>query len=258
MILLSNDDGIQAPGLSALCKALKEIDEVMVVAPETEMSAVGHAITLSDPLRVKEFIKDGDFFGYAINGTPADCVKIALNAILDKQPDIIVSGINQGANVGTNLIYSGTVSAATEGTILGIPSIAISFDSFLNTDFSVAAAFAKKVVLQVKEKGLPKGTLLNVNVPDVPADKIEGVEIVPQGKSRVIEKFDKRIDPRQHTYYWQTGEMVMVDEDEGTDCWSVHHNRISITPVQFDLTDYKNIAKIQEWGLNAEGLARDI
>lgn len=247
MILLTNDDGIQAPGLFALYQSIREMDDVVVVAPETEMSAVGHAITLSDPLRVKEVSRNGDFFGYAVSGTPADCVKIALKAVLDQKPDMVISGINQGANVGMNLIYSGTVSAATEGTILGIPSIAISLDSFIDPDFSFAASFAKKVALKVKEKGLPRGTLLNVNVPHVPEDKIQGVDVVPQGKSRVIEEFDKRIDPRQHTYYWQAGEMVMEDEDQGTDCWSVHHNRVSITPLHFDMTSHENIESIRQW-----------
>ncbi len=249
MILLTNDDGIQAPGIYALYNAIKEIDEVAVVAPETEMSAVGHAITLSYPLRVTEITKNNSFFGYAVNGTPADCVKIAVKAILEKIPDMIVSGINQGANVGTNLIYSGTVSAATEGTILGIPSIAISLDSFVHSDFSFAASFAKKVALQVKENGLPRGTLLNVNIPSIPPDKIEGVEIVPQGKSRVVEEFDKRVDPRQHVYYWQTGEMKIIEEDEGTDCWAVHHNKISITPIHYNLTDYDSLEFIRDWGL---------
>lgn len=249
MILLTNDDGIRALGLRALYEAIKEVDEVCVVAPETEMSAVGHAITLSDPLRVKEVMQDRGFFGYAVNGTPADCVKIALKAILRQKPDMVISGINQGANVGTNVIYSGTVSAATEGTILGIPSVAISLDSFVDTDFSAAAAFAGKLVSHVKKHGLPKGTLLNVNVPSVPASQIQGVEIVPQGKSRVVEVFDKRVDPRQHIYYWQAGEMVIVDEDEGTDCWTVHHKKIAITPIHFDLTDYDSIDFIKGWDI---------
>ncbi|MBI5186190.1 MAG: 5'/3'-nucleotidase SurE [Nitrospinae bacterium] len=251
MILLTNDDGIRAPGLRALYESIKEVDEVCVVAPETEMSAVGHAITLSDPLRVKEIMKNGGFFGYAVSGTPADCVKIALKAILRKKPDMVLSGINQGANVGTNVIYSGTVSAATEGTILGIPSIAISLDSFVDTDFSAAAAFAKRLVSQIRKRAFPKGTLLNVNVPSVPADQIQGVEIVPQGKSRVVETFDKRVDPRQHTYYWQAGEMVIMEEDEGTDCWALRHKKISITPIHFDLTDYGNMDLIRGWEIGA-------
>lgn len=250
MILLTNDDGIQAPGLSALHDAIKTIDEVVVVAPETEMSAVGHAITLSDPLRVREIEKNSDFFGYAVNGTPADCVKIAVRAVLKKKPDMVISGINQGANVGTNIIYSGTVSAATEGTILGIPSIAVSLDSFVDSNFSFSASFAKKVALHVKEKGLPRGTLLNINVPNIPQNKIEGVEIVPQGKSRVVEEFDKRVDPRQHTYYWQTGEMVIMEEDKGTDCWAVHHNKVAITPIHYSLTDHDTIGLIRNWELD--------
>ncbi len=166
-ILLTNDDGINAKGLTTLRESIKEIADVIVVAPETEQSAVGHAITLSDPLRVREVDRNGEFIGYAVNGTPADCVKIAVRAILKDPPDMIVSGINLGANIATNVIYSGTVSAATEGTILGIPSIAISLATFVNPDFSFAANFAKRLALATHENGLPDGTLLNVNVPNV-------------------------------------------------------------------------------------------
>ena len=247
MILITNDDGIQAPGIHALYESIKEIDEVVVVAPETEMSAVGHAITISDPLRVKEIHKGNGFFGYAVSGTPADCVKIALKSILTKKPDLVLSGINQGANVGTNVIYSGTVSAATEGTILGIPSIAISLDSFVDSDFSYAALFAKKAALLVRAKGLPKGTLLNINVPSVPASQIRGAAVVPQGKSRVVEEFVKRADPRHRAYYWQAGEMVHVEEDEGSDSWVLRHHQVAITPIHYDLTDYRSIESIRGW-----------
>jgi len=247
MILLTNDDGIQAPGLHALYDAMKETDEVVVVAPESEMSAVGHAITLSDPLRVTEVERNGGLFGYALNGTPADCVKLAVRSLLKKFPDMVISGINRGANTGTNIIYSGTVSAATEGTILGVPSIAVSRDNFVGPNFSVAASFTRKLARHVREKGLPPGTLLNVNVPNLPREEIEGVDIVPQGKSRVVESFDKRMDPRHHTYYWQAGEMVIIEEDRGKDCWAIRHKRISVTPIHFDLTDYQSLEVIRDW-----------
>ena len=173
-ILLTNDDGINAPGLYALYESIRTMGEVSVVAPEREMSAVGHAITLTDPLRVEKVDKRGEFFGYAVSGTPADCVKIAAWALLDEMPDLVISGINLGNNTGISIIYSGTVSAATEGTILEIPSIAISLVAFKNPDFRYAAKFAKKMAEIVLEKGLPIGTLLNINVPNVKEEEIGG------------------------------------------------------------------------------------
>ena len=181
MILVTNDDGIGAPGLYALVQALKPIAEVTIVAPSVERSAVGHAITLSDPLRVETYDRDETFHGYAVSGTPADCVKIAYWALLDRKPDVLVSGINLGANTGINILYSGTVSAATEGTFLGIPSFAISLTTYQNPDFRYAASFARRMSSILLEKGLPKGTFLNINVPACPADEIEGIALTRQG-----------------------------------------------------------------------------
>ena len=246
-ILLTNDDGINARGLTTLRESIKEIADVIVVAPETEQSAVGHAITLSDPLRVREVERNGEFIGYAVNGTPADCVKIAVRAILKDPPDMIVSGINLGANIATNVIYSGTVSAATEGTILGIPSIAISLATFVNPDFSFAANFAKRLALTTHENGLPDGTLLNVNVPNVASDKIKGVVFTRQGSSRFREEFDKRIDPRGHIYYWQGGEMLFFDEDSDADSGAIKSDMVSVTPIHYDLTDHKFLEKLKNW-----------
>src|SRR5579884_3334971 len=184
-ILVTNDDGIFADGIYALFKELQKLGEVIAVAPASEQSAVGHAITLMTPLRVNQVNRHGEFFGWAVNGTPADCVKLAVHALMDERPDLIVSGINLGANIGTSVIYSGTVSAATEGTILGIPSIAMSLATFANPDFSVAAKFARKLGKLVLSKGgLPSGTLLNVNVPNVPRADIRGVEVTVNSDSR--------------------------------------------------------------------------
>ncbi len=246
-ILLTNDDGINAKGLTSLRESVKEIADVVVVAPETEQSAVGHAITLSDPLRVREVERNGEFIGYAVSGTPADCVKIAVRAILKNPPDMIISGINLGANIATNVIYSGTVSAATEGTILGIPSIAISLTTFVSPDFSFAASFAKKLALTTYENGLPDGTLLNVNVPNIHQDRIKGVSFTRQGNSRFREEFDKRTDPRGHIYYWQGGEMLFFDGDGDADSGVIRNDMISITPIHFDLTDYKFLEELRKW-----------
>ena len=247
-ILLTNDDGIYAEGIRALYQALADLGEVTVVAPDTECSAVGHAITLSDPLRVKNVNRGGLFFGYSVTGTPADCVKIAIRAILKDRPDIVVSGINLGPNVGYSVLYSGTVSGATEGAILGIPSIAISLGTFEDPDYRYAAAFAKKIVQLVSEnKGLPQGTLLNINVPAVGQDRIKGVRIVKQSKRAIEERFDKREDPRKRTYYWLTGEVIESDGREDADIETLRENYISITPMRCDMTDYEFMNTLKLW-----------
>ena len=181
-ILVTNDDGIHAPGIQALVQSLKSIGTVTVVAPITEKSAVGHAITVSDPLRVTEVDHDGVFFGFAVNGTPADCVKIAVKCLLDRPPDLVISGINQGSNTATNVIYSGTVSAAAEGAIMGIPSMAVSLTSFTSKDFSYAGKVTCQIATEVLKKGLPPRTCLNINVPALPENEILDVLPARQGK----------------------------------------------------------------------------
>jgi 5'-nucleotidase len=248
-ILLTNDDGINAPGLAALYKELKKIGEVTVVAPDSEKSAVGHAITLSDPLRVWNFEKNGEFFGYAVKGTPADCVKIAYWALLEKKPELVVSGINLGSNSGMNVIYSGTVSAATEGTILNIPSFAISLTTFTNPDFTYSAKFARKLAEILYQKGLPQGTFLNVNVPPAKEEEIQGVIITRQGKAAYMEHFDKRIDPANRVYYWLTGKKVKIEEDINVDDYAILKNCVSITPIHYDLTNYRYLDELKSWGI---------
>ena len=246
-ILLTNDDGIYAKGIEVLHAHLCEDYEVVVVAPETEQSAVGHAITLTDPLRVKTVDRNGAFFGYAVKGTPADCVKLAINELVELAPDLVVSGINLGANVGINVIYSGTVSAATEGTILGVPAIAFSINSFRDPDFEPAARFARLLVRQVGEHGLPPHTSLNVNVPAIPESKIKGVRVTRQGITRFVEKFDRRVDPRENVYYWQCGTTPPLDEDGNTDASALANDCISITPIQHDLTNYDFLESLRSW-----------
>ncbi len=249
-ILLANDDGINAAGIKAMKKALSTIAEVTVVAPETEMSAVGHSITISDPLRVREVSVNGDLFGIAVNGTPADCVKIAIRALMDTKPDMVVSGINHGQNVATNVIYSGTVSAATEGTILGIPSVAISLASFASRDFTVASEYGARIVKQVAARGLPKGVLLNVNVPACPRDEVKGVKVCHLGQSKFKEIFEKRVDLRQDSYYWQGGHMEVDESDSDADIGWLHRNWITVTPIHFDLTRYDFLDQIRQWEFN--------
>jgi len=253
-ILVSNDDGIDAPGIYALVQELKKLGTVTVVAPDKQQSAVGHAITMNYPLRVSKFVKNESFFGYAVEGTPADCVKLAARTLLQEKPDILVSGINHGSNTAINIIYSGTVSAATEGTVLGIPSIAISLTTYGKPDFRVAAKFARRLAAFVLKKGLPEATLLNVNVPAVKEKDIRGVRVTRQGKTRWDDTFDVRRDPNNKEYYWLTGKLEIVDHSEDTDQIAVMRNYISVSPIQYDLTDYRMLKKMQDWGI--EGLMR--
>jgi 5'-nucleotidase len=247
-ILITNDDGIYSEGIKMLYLALEDLGGLTVVAPEVERSAVGHAITLSDPLRVKSVDRAGRFFGYAVSGTPADCVKIAIRAILKDRPDIVVSGINLGPNVGYSVLYSGTVSGATEGAILGIPSIAISLGTFENPDYSYAAAFAKKLVkLVIENKGMPQGTLLNVNIPAVAVDRIKGVRVVKQSKRAIEERFDKREDPRKRIYYWLTGEVIESDGRQDADIETLRDNFVTITPIHCDMTNYEFMDTLKTW-----------
>ena len=246
-ILLTNDDGIYAKGIEVLHKHLSKDHEVVVVAPETEQSAVGHAITLTDPLLVKSVNRNGIFFGYAVKGTPADCVKLAINELVEQQPDLVVSGINLGANVGINVIYSGTVSAATEGAILGVPSIAISINTFKDPNFEPAARFARLLANQVNKYGLPPHTSLNVNVPAIPENEIKGVRVTRQGVTRFVESFERRVDPRENVYYWQCGSTPPLQEDDDTDACALGRDYISITPIHHDLTNYDFLRSLRSW-----------
>ena len=247
-ILLVNDDGIYAPGLYALAKALRNKYEVVIVAPDREQSAVGHAITLAEPLRIYEIHQDGSFYGYAVSGTPADCVKLAIRVILDRPPDLLISGINQGANVGASLIYSGTVSAATEGTMLMIPSIAVSLDTHRSdANFDDAAQIAVQIAEKVMKFGLPGGVFLNVNVPNLPMGSIKGFKITRQATTYFDDFFERRIDPQGRTYYWMSGTMVEVDRGEDSDLMALKHGYVSITPVKYDLTARQYIPTIESW-----------
>jgi len=248
-IMLTNDDGIDAPGLHALFKELYQSADIFVVAPSTERSAVGHAITLSDPLRVWRYEGNENFYGYAVNGTPADCVKIGYWAIMKKRPDIVISGINLGSNTGINTIYSGTVSAATEGAILGVPSFAVSLGTYENPDFNYAAKFSRQLMHTLLEKGLPDGVYLNVNIPACSEKEIQGVAITRQGHALYKEEFDKRMDPHGRVYYWLTGQKINVEDDPGVDDGALAQKMVSVTPVHYDLTRYDFIENLKSWDL---------
>jgi 5'/3'-nucleotidase len=248
-ILVTNDDGIDSAGINALTKSLSEIAEVTVVAPHKEQSAVGHGITMQIPLRVFEYYKNGELFGYAVDGTPADCVKMGIRNIMKTPPDLVFSGINHGSNTAINIIYSGTVSAAREAAIMDVPAVAISVTSHAVKDFSYAAKVAKMIAEKLYNKDLPKGTMLNVNVPNLSEDEINGILITKQGKSKWDDIYEKRTDPFGRDYYWLTGHLVEADKDFDIDQVAVTNKYVSITPIHFDLTDYEIFKQMKNWGI---------
>lgn len=251
-ILLANDDGIYSDGIYAIYKELIKFADVTVVAPISEQSAVGHAITISDPLRVTEFYKFGEFFGYGIKGTPADCVKIALTDIMKQPPDIVVSGINHGANVATNVIYSGTVSAATEGAMLGVRSLAVSLATKEKFDFSTSAGIGAYFVKYLFGSDLPAGTVLNINVPALSMKNIKGWRFAVQGQAKFLDTFTRRKDPRGNDYFWLTGEKKEPDIAEESDDYLVSKGFVSVTPLMFDMTDHALYNTLKNKGAEGE------
>jgi 5'/3'-nucleotidase len=235
IILLSNDDGIHSDGITALERSLEHVGEVYTVAPDREQNSMSHALTLHRPLRVLDMGPRR----FAVDGTPTDCVKLALTGLLPVRPDLVLSGINKGPNLGDDVIYSGTVSAAIEGALLGIPAIAVSLVTFENFQFEAAAEFTATLVSRINEKGMPLETLLNVNVPSLPKAQIKGWRLTRQGKRHYSENIVERIDPRGKKYYWIGGDNLGFAHEDGTDCMAVEDGYISVTPLQVDLTNYK-------------------
>ena len=252
LILVTNDDGITAPGLRALVRYMKELGEVVVVAPDSPQSGKGHAITLDTTLFSAKLIVDkenGASAEYSCSGTPADCVKLALQELLERKPDICVSGINHGSNASINVIYSGTMSAAIEAGIEGVPAIGFSLcDYAWEADFEPAAKAVKNIVKKSLENGIPKGVVLNVNIPNASEKELKGIKICRQARANWKEKFDKRTSPAGKDYYWLTGEFELLDKGEDTDEWALAHNYISVVPTQFDLTAHHAIQGLNDWG----------
>lgn len=243
VILVSNDDGIQAAGVRALEEALAPMGEVWVVAPDRQQSAASHSLSLHRPLRVEEV----GARRLAVDGTPTDCVNLAINGILPERPGLVVSGVNHGANLGDDITYSGTVSAAMEGTLLGVPSIAVSLvTSGEGADFQPAADFAAKLAKVVLKRGMPRDTLLSVNVPHAPAAELRGYVITRQGKRRYADAIVEKMDPRGKKYYWIGGAEAGFVPEEGTDFAAVHSGYISVTPLHLDLTNYASIEQVGE------------
>ncbi|WP_228850558.1 5'/3'-nucleotidase SurE [Aegicerativicinus sediminis] len=252
LILVTNDDGITAPGLRALIDVMNGIGEVIVVAPDGPQSGMGHAITVNSTIFVdKVNVDKGPQREYSCTGTPADCVKLANRQLLSRRPDICVSGINHGSNSSINVIYSGTMSAALEAGIEGIPAIGFSLlDYNWNADFSAAKEIAKQITLEALEKGIPKGVVLNVNIPNVKKSAIKGIRVCRQAKANWEEEFDKRKTPQGRDYYWLTGTFVNLDEGEDTDEFALEKNYVSVVPVQFDLTAHHFIQELNTWKFN--------
>ncbi|MFC6875746.1 5'/3'-nucleotidase SurE [Flavobacterium myungsuense] len=252
LILVTNDDGISAPGIRSLITVMSEIGEVVVVAPDKPQSAMGHAITINSTLYLNKISKENAIIKeYSCSGTPVDCVKLAVNEILHRKPDLCVSGVNHGSNSSINVIYSGTMSAAVEAGIEGIPAIGFSLlDYEWNADFEPIKSYIKKITIETLTKGLPIGVVLNVNFPKLKENEIKGIRICRQAKALWVEKFDKRKTPHGKDYYWLTGEFVNEDKGEDTDEWALDNGYVSVVPVQFDMTAHHTIQQLNTWDLN--------
>lgn len=250
LILVSNDDGITAPGLKALVDVCRKLGKVVVVAPDGPQSGMGHAITLNKPLRIEKMAIFGDDVdAWQTSGTPVDCVKLAIDKLLLSKPDLMVSGINHGSNSSINVIYSGTMSAAVEGAIDGIQSVGFSLcDYAYDANFEPSKPFIEQIIRKLIENPLPYGTLLNVNIPATNA--IKGIKICRQASAKWEESFDQRTDPYGRNYYWMVGNFVSLDNGEDTDVFAIENNFISVVPTQFDLTDHKAISTLNNWKLN--------
>jgi len=247
LILVCNDDGITAPGIRALISVAKEFGDVLVVAPDKPQSAMGHAITINSTLRVHPMNTDGQI-EYACTGTPVDCVKLAVNKILKRKPDLLVSGINHGSNASINVIYSGTMSAALEGAIENIPSIGFSLlDHSIEADFTASKVIARKVIEKALNDKMPDYTCLNVNIPNLDIDLIKGMKVCRQAQANWEEEFDERKDPSGRVYYWMTGEFKNYDPGQDTDIYALENGFVSIVPVQFDITAHKTIPFFKKW-----------
>lgn len=250
-ILISNDDGINAMGIRALALALQELGQVYVVAPERNQSATGHAVTMHTPLRSKSVKELGNnITAWWVNGTPADCVKLGIENLMKAKPDLVVSGINMGENLGTDVIYSGTVSAAVEAAIFGIPAIAFSYQDYNAEDMTVAAEAAKQITTLLLKRGIPSNQVLNINIPKVSSlDEIKGIKLCKLGVKIYKNNFEERKDPKGNEYYWLSGELIQQPEDQATDIYAVNHKYISITPLEIDMTSFPLLEDMMNWQL---------
>ncbi|MCU0387302.1 MAG: 5'/3'-nucleotidase SurE [Chitinophagaceae bacterium] len=247
-ILITNDDGVTAPGIRSLIEAVKDLGHILVVAPDKPQSGMGHAITIGHPLRMNQVNLFEGIESWQVSGTPVDCVKLAVDKLLHRRPDICLSGINHGANHSINVIYSGTMSAAMEASIESIPSIGFSLmDYSMEADFSAAQKVVREVVEQVLGSKPDEHFLLNVNIPSVPYELLRGIKVCRQAYAKYREEFDERRDPHGRKYYWLTGEFINMDSGEDTDVWALQNNYVSVVPVSIDFTDYKTKNRLEGW-----------
>lgn len=247
VILITNDDGVTAPGITNLVDAVKDLGKIIVVAPDKPQSGMGHAITIGQPLRLHKIHSTENIDTWSCTGTPVDCVKLAVDKILHRKPDLCLSGINHGANHSINVIYSGTMSAAVEAAIESIPSVGFSLlDYSIEADFTGAKKYARIIVENLLKKKLDKHLVLNVNFPAIPEDQLKGIRICRQAYAKYVEDFIERNDPHGRRYYWLTGEFVNFDKGKDTDVWALAHNYVSVVPVQFDMTHYKLKTKLEK------------
>lgn len=247
-ILISNDDGIHAPGIQALIEVAVSFGDVTVVAPNSPQSGMGHAISIGKPLRVYKEQLEAELTGFAVSGTPADCVKLATGVIMDHKPDLILSGINHGANSSVSSIYSGTLSAAREGAIQGIPSIGFSLCHFdHNGDMTTAKEVVRAIVAEALSHPLTRGHLLNVNIPYVSSEQLKGIKVTRQAMGRWVEEFDERTDPYGRKYYWLTGNFDLQDKGEDTDEYALRNGYVSVTPMMHDMTSHEDLSRLNNW-----------
>ncbi len=251
LILISNDDGINAPGIRTLIDVVRPLGDVMIVAPEQSYSGMGHAVTLTTPIRLRKITGSKEYSEYACSGTPVDCIKLAINNLMPQKPDLIVSGINHGANSSVNIIYSGTMAAAIEGALGGVTSVGFSLLDFsYNADFESGKAFISKIISDILSSGYEKGSCFNVNIPAVSLDEIKGIKVCRQAKGNWIEAFDERTDPHNGKYYWLSGTFIHQEKGIETDLWALENNYISIVPVTLDYTRHEQLNAIKNLECN--------
>ncbi len=252
LILVINDDGIDAPGIRSLIGTIRKMGRVVVVAPDMPRSGTGHAITVRDPLRFEQIAQENGYEEYSCNGTPVDCVKIAEMVILKGKPDILLSGINHGSNASVNVFYSGTMGAVLEGAFDDIPSIGFSLTDYSeDADFSACGEYVEDITKMVLKNGLPPGVCLNVNIPAVNRSEIKGIKVCRQARGVWKEQFDEQKDPRNISYYWLKGKFHLLDNGEDTDDWALKNNYVSVVPVHVDLTAHNAVSSMKKWDFNA-------
>ena len=252
LILITNDDGITSAGICALAEAVADLGEVHVVAPDSPQSGMGHAVTIGEILRIKPaYFPIKGINAHSTSGTPVDCVKLAIYKILNRKPDLLLSGINHGSNSSINVIYSGTMSAAVEGAVENIPAIGFSLlDHAADADFTAAKKIARQMAKEVLKRGLPSGTCLNVNIPKLPLKDLKGIKVCRQAAGFWEDAFEERTAPNHETYYWLTGEFINLDKEKDSDQWALNNGYISIVPIMYDMTSYSEIDDIAKWNLN--------